>query len=214
MNEYADRVPATPEMRAVVAFMDSLPPHVLVELLRRAPESTDDEIAAWACCCHPGAAVLGPAHWEALRRVVSTRGIPGLEALAAVRGAWRRLVEAQGRAIVMTRVKSSTCERTRGLLRLPDLMWRINSAVRRLLHDTGALDETGAPDFILAVLQCLRAARTRDGYCGIWRDVYGALAAMEEFRPVRAQAFGFANALLLKRMRTGSPRVPGTPARA
>ena len=194
------------ETRAAVAFMDSLPPNLLVELLRRAPDSADQDLATWARRCNPAAATLGPAHWHALRHVILQQGIPGLEALAAVKNAWRRLVESQTRAIVLSHINASANERTRGLLRRPDLVWRIDSAVRRLLLDTGAK----TPNFNLVVLECVRAARS-DRYCGVWRDVYGAFVAMEEFEPVRAQAHRFANAVLDNRIKTGSIRVPGTP---
>ena len=204
----------TPEMRAVVAFMDSLPPEILIELLRRAPDGNDLDLAAWAYCFNPAAAVLGPAHWTALRYVINKRGIPGLEALAAVRGAWTRLVEVQGRAIILARINASVCERTRGLLQRPDLLWRVNSAVRRLLHETGALTAIGSPDFNHGVRQCLRIVGTHDQFCGIWRDVFGAFMAMDEFQPVRVQAFDFVSALLDHRLKTGSFRMPRTPAQS
>lgn len=203
-----------PETRAVVALMDSLPPEVLIELLRRAPEENDRELAAWVYQFNPAAAILGPAHWTALRAAIFKRGIPGMEALSAVKAAWRRLVEMQGRGIILAHINASVCERTRGLLQRPDLLWRINAAVRRLLHETGALTAADAPDFKLAVLQCLQNAGTQQRYCDIWTDVFGAFLAMQEFQPVRAQSFEFVSALLDRRLKAGSGfRTPRTPER-
>ena len=202
----------TPEMRTVVAFMDSLPPEVLVELLRRAPDMDDPNLVAWAARFNPAAVILGPDHLDALRNVIHRRWIPGLEAMAAAKAAWRRLVEMHAQTIILSRIDASACQRTRSLLRRPDILWRISAAIRRLLHDTDALNATTDASVAQTVLQCLRGA-THERYCGVWRDVFAAFVGMDEFQAVRAQAFEFARDVLDRRMKTGSVRLPQTPVR-
>ena len=208
-NQMATRADYTPEMRTVVAFMDSLPPEVLVELLRRAPDMDDPNLVTWAARFNPAAVILGPDHLDALRIAISRRGIPGLEALAAVKAAWRRLVEMHGQTLILSRIDASACQRTRSLLQRPDILWRISSAIRRLMNDTDALNATDA-SVAQTVLQCLRIG-THERYCGVWRDVFAAFVGMDEFQAVRAQAFEAARDMLDRRMKTGSVRLPQTP---
>jgi hypothetical protein len=199
------------ETRNVVAFMDSLPSEVLVELLRRVPDMEDPNIVTWAARFNPAAVTLGPDHLDALRHVINRRGIPGLEALAAAKAAWRRLVEMHAQTTILSRIDASACQRTRSILQRPDILWRISAAIRRLLRDTDALNATDAA-VAQTVLQCLRIA-THERYCTVWRDVFAAFVGMDEFQAVRTQAFEFARDVLDRRMKTGSVRLPQTPER-
>ena len=158
---------------------------------------------------NPAAAVLTPSQWEILRSISGRRAIPGLEARNAANVAWARLIEMQGRALIIEKIQNSNSEQTRQLLQRPDILWRINAAVHRVVESTHVLGSS-ASRLQGLLLRCLQNVADLETYCTVWLDPLSAFLTTPEFEPIRKFAIEVVDALLERRI-LDFCRGPGTP---
>lgn len=162
---------------------------------------------------NPAAAVLTPGQWTVLRGIASRRAIPGTEAHNAAKAAWARLVEMQARALIVEKLQTSASAPTRQLLDRPDILWRINSAVHRVLETSGIV-ESSMPVMHAALLRCLQNVADLETYCAIWKDPLSAFLGVQEFGPIRKIAIDTVDTVLVRKISNFCSRAPGTPTLA